>query len=230
MFFGHTWHTILYALLGGLIPALLWLFFWLREDDQEPEPRGLLFFTFVIGMAAVIVVIPIQGAIETLVGTSRLTTILWAGAEEVIKLLFVAFVALRSRYNNEPVDAAIYLITGALGFAALENTFYLFDPIAVKDTTVSLMTGNLRFLGSMLLHAVSSGVIGVMLGLAFYKNLFVRSFALIVGLGGAIALHSTFNFFIIDESRSLISVFAFLWVVAVIVMLLFERLRSMGDY
>ena len=54
---------IFYALLGGILPALIWLAFWLREDYKHPEPRGLILRTFLLGMGAVILVLPFQKAI-----------------------------------------------------------------------------------------------------------------------------------------------------------------------
>ena len=48
----------------------------------------------------------------------------------------------------------------------------------------------------------------------------------------AIALHTAFNFFIIDNNgNNFLSVFALLWVVTIINMLLIEKLRRMsGEY
>ena len=46
--------------MGGVAPALLWLWFWLKEDNQKPEPKGLIATIFFIGMICVIVVIPFQ--------------------------------------------------------------------------------------------------------------------------------------------------------------------------
>ena len=35
------------AFLAGLIPALFWLWFWLREDKAHPEPRALIATSFI---------------------------------------------------------------------------------------------------------------------------------------------------------------------------------------
>ena len=48
------------ALLLGVAPALCWLWFWLREDKEKPEPKGLITIMFIVGMISVIVVLPIQ--------------------------------------------------------------------------------------------------------------------------------------------------------------------------
>ena len=37
------------AILGGVLPALVWLAFWLLEDRCEPEPKRYLLGTFIVG-------------------------------------------------------------------------------------------------------------------------------------------------------------------------------------
>lgn len=215
------------SLLGGLVPALLWLFFWLREDDQKPEPRGLLLLTFVIGMIAVFVVLPCEKFIGSIVHNEKAITMIWAGIEEIIKFIAIYFIALQSRDADEPIDFAIYMMTGALGFAALENALFLIDPVTLGNATVSLLTGNFRFLGAMLLHTISSGMIGIAMGLSFYMTRGFKKLYLFIGLLGAITLHSIFNFLIISSDRGLFGVFSLLWGVAIIILLLFEQLRRM---
>lgn len=222
--------AILLALLGGLIPALLWLWFWLKEDKERPEPPGLILVTFLLGMAAVIVVLPLEQLAKNFITNSTALTIVWAGIEELLKFFAVAFIALRSRYIDEPIDFAIYMMTAALGFAALENALFLIHPLILNDTTVSLLTGNLRFLGATLLHAVSSAFIGIFMGIAYHMEWLPRKIHLILGILTAIVLHSLFNFFIIGgNGENFFAVFGFLWVISIITMLLFEKLRRMGD-
>jgi RsiW-degrading membrane proteinase PrsW (M82 family) len=221
---------ILIALLGGIVPALFWLWFWLKEDKDNPEPRGLLLLTFLIGMAMVIFVLPFQQLARTHITDDKLLTTVWASMEEIIKFLAVSLVAFRSAYADEPLDFPIYMITAALGFAALENTLFLIHPLSANDTTVGLLTGNLRFLGATLLHAVSSSMVGIAIGLSFYSNWFEKKLYLFVGIITAITLHSLFNFFIMkNDGQNFFSVFGFLWIVTIISILLFEKLRRMSE-
>ena len=148
-----------------------------------------------------------------------------------MKYAAVAIVALNSPYADEPIDFPIYMITAALGFAALENVLFLLNPAALADTVISLLTGNLRFLGATLLHAMSSATIGIAIGLSFYRGWFLKKIYLIWGIVGAIALHSIFNFFIIrGGGENFFRVFGLLWVVTVIVLLFFEKLKRMGEH
>lgn len=213
------------SLLGGLIPAFLWLWFWLREDDKKPEPRGLLVLTFIIGMVSVFIVLPVERFLGSFIENPKMLTIVWSATEEIVKFIAIYFIALKSSDADEPVDFAIYMMTGALGFAALENALFLIDPVTLGNATVSLLTGNFRFLGAMLLHTVASGIVGIALGLAFYQSRLIRKTFLVIGLLGAITLHSIFNFLIINSDKGLFSVFSLLWGVTIIVLLLFEQLR-----
>ena len=217
------------ALLGGIATALLWLWLWLKDDNQKPEPKGLLAVLFLIGMVLVILVIPVQKFIQNNVTSSEWQIIGWASIEELIKYLGLVILLYKTNRIDEPIDWPIFLITVALGFAALENTLFLIKPLSLNQTTVGLLTGQLRFLGSTLLHAVSSGIVGVSLGLSFHMGKYVKKIYLLVGLLLAITLHSTFNFFIIeDNGNNFLEVLGFLWVVTIIIILLFEKLRRMS--
>lgn len=217
----------LYALLSGIIPAILWLMFWLREDNLHPEPRSRIAKCFCAGMVAVVAVAPLQ--LLTTKYTSDVTTqyLIWAALEEVFKFLAALIVALHKDILEEPIDAVIYMITAALGFAALENAFYLMGPLSTGAIAKSIISGNMRFIGATLLHVVSSGLLGMGMGLAFYKGRFMKFMGLILGLGAAIALHTLFNLFIIKASAfDTLKIFGVVWIGVVLIMLLFEKVKA----
>ena len=227
--------VLIIAFLGGIIPSLLWLWFWLKEDKKKPEPKGVLTLVFIMGMIVVIFVRPIQEFIQTIVTSNNWQLILWASTEEIIKYLAVVIILYRTNYIDEAIDWPIYLITVALGFAALENALFLIKPLSIGESTVVLFTGQLRFLGATLLHTVSSGILGIALGISLHLKWFKRKIYVFMGLALAIALHSVFNFFIMNIKVSdgsnlseVLKVFAFLWVVTIIVLLLFEKVRRMN--
>ena len=217
------------AFLGGTIPALIWLWFWLKQEQKRPEPRSVLASVFIVGMASVMLVIPIQKFLMQILTDHRQEIITWAFVEELIKYLVVIVLLNKSKHIEDPIDWPIYLMTAGLGFAAFENTLFLIKPLSLGQDTVTLLTGGLRFLGSTLLHAVSSALIGIALGLSFYMKRFWQKTYMVFGLLLATALHSLFNFFIINQSGGeFLRTFAFLWVVTIIIMLLFEKVRRMG--
>lgn len=213
------------ALLGGVLPALFWLWFWLREDSKKPEPTGLLVRTFIAGMAVVPLVLPLQKlAITLFSGTSLI--LVWVIIEETLKYALALMVILWHKAVDEPIDYIVYMITLALGFAALENALFIWNPLVSGDISGSIITGNFRFLGATLIHVLSSGVIGVFLAIAFYKRDIVKLIAGTVGLFVAILLHTLFNLFIMDANgEAILSIFVVVWLMVILMFLMFERVK-----
>jgi RsiW-degrading membrane proteinase PrsW (M82 family) len=118
------------------------------------------------------------------------------------------------------------MLTVALGFAAAENVLFLLTPIADGNYSDSLVTGNLRFLGSTLLHVVASSVVGFSLAFFATRQKIVRTLALSVGLILATALHLAFNTLIMDEGDSMaLMAFFLVWSLAVIFFAVLEILK-----
>ena len=215
------------VIFTGIIPTFVWLFFWLREDRFQSEPRGLLTLTFIAGGLSVFIVLPIEQLVRGLgiEGTERI--LVFAATEELIKYLVVAGIDFQSSYLDEPIDYAIYLITGALGFAMVENVMFLTNPEIQNDVSFVIQTGMLRFLGASILHAVLAATLGIILGFVFYKKKFTRATFILAGLAITTILHTIFNYFIIKyvEIDGLVTL-GILWVFTIIIIALFERVRK----
>ena len=217
---------ILLAAAGGVLPALAWLWFWMREDKTHPEPRRVIALAFLVGMVTVGVVIPIQQAVATFLASTTMVFIAWSIIEEVMKYVAARVTVLRSRENNEPIDSVIYMVTVALGFAAAENALFLLSPLAGETFTQSLMTGNLRFVGAMLLHVLSSAVIGVFLALAFYKSKRQKLLFALLGVILAALLHSLFNFLILNTAEEhLLRTFLYVWIGLIVLLAVLEYVK-----
>ena len=162
----------------AFIPPVLWLIFYLRED-RHPEPKLLLILTFVGGMAsaflalgAEVFVLGQEGVavgILSLEATPFLFFLMVSLIEEYIKYLPVKFLVVRRADFDEPVDGMVYMMTAALGFAAVENALFIlpffFDTVQNAISVLPLTQENVflgldvtanRFLGANLLHALSS--------------------------------------------------------------------------
>lgn len=224
-------YPFLFATIGGILPALFWLWFWLQEDKLHPEPRGRIMLAFLGGMLVVPLVYPIEKFIFSHFGMGTSTFFLWAATEELAKYIIVGFTALRSKAFDEPIDALEYLITTALGFAALENTLFILNPLLNGYGLESFITGNMRFIGASLLHVVCSGVLGYCIAREFYRGPFAKLIWRVIGLSTAIALHTVFNLFIIYENgEKTFIVFAFVWMAALGILLLFEKIKKLKPY
>src|SRR3989344_2930148 len=191
-------HIIFLAMLGGVLPALLWLTFWLMEDRCETEPKRYLLLTFIAGGAMVLAALWIeQRAMLYFTGTALL--FVWAAVEELLKFGAAYLVALRLRVFDEPIDADVYMVTVALGFSAFEKMLFLMTPLQNGDVLQTIIRGDLRFIGATLLHTLSSATIGIALALAFYKSAAVKRMVALAGVILAIVLHTLFNFFILGS-------------------------------
>jgi RsiW-degrading membrane proteinase PrsW (M82 family) len=218
--------SIVAAMAGGLLPALAWLWFWLREDSAHPEPRRLITLAFLAGMASVIVVIPIEQYVAGFIIDNTLKFSAWSAIEEITKFSAALVVVLWQKDNDEPIDAAIYMITVALGFAGAENALFLLSPISGGTVLQTIITGNLRFVGATLLHVISSATIGVALGVSFYKSRFAKASYVTAGLILAIVLHSSFNFLILNTPENqILRTFVFVWCGVIVLLAVLEYVK-----
>jgi RsiW-degrading membrane proteinase PrsW (M82 family) len=225
---------VIFAVLGGLVPAIFWLWFWLKEDAKRPEPKGVIIYTFILGGLAVIPTFILQRLLSKYfdwnLGQGLLTLIIsWAAIEEVSKYLAARLSGLRSRHFDEPVDAMVYLITAALGFAALENSLYLLDSFYARGGLALdfLLLGNFRFIGATVVHIVTSALVGFFIASSFCYGKVAKRLALVVGLFTATLLHSVFNYFIITSNNgALFKIFLTLWFTAILIIFFFEQIKN----
>ncbi len=148
--------------------------------------------------------------------------------EELSKYLVVREKTIKNPAFDEPVDAMIYMIIAALGFAALENLLILvpFGGSFLLKETVKLVF--LRFIGATFLHALASGIIGFFLALSFYYTRRRFRFYL-AGFTIAVSLHTIYNLSIIkiaENDRYIFIPVVVLALAAVLVSFGFKRLKK----
>ena len=201
---------IFYILLG-FAPSIIWLSFYLKKD-KRPEPKQMVLKIFFWGMLITLPVFFIELGL-----TSELNNLLpsifnkilcWfvgvALIEETMKFLVVKYKVLKNQEFDEPVDAMIYMIIVALGFASLENILVLFSNenfLFLENVIIILFV---RFIGATFLHALSSGVLGYFLALSIYETK-KRLSLLFKGLISATLLHGLFNIIIIEIGESFLN-------------------------
>ncbi|KKU52091.1 MAG: hypothetical protein A3H69_04625 [Candidatus Sungbacteria bacterium RIFCSPLOWO2_02_FULL_47_9] len=215
VFSTNAWYIII-----SFLPAFIWLAFYLREDSR-PEPKRLLFLVFVGGMISAVFsivaelllfgdcqvpgdlarpcfegILPFVFPSLTLVALPFLVFLGIAFIEEYFKYGAVKILVLRRPEFDEPIDAMIYMITSALGFAALENALFIVPNLA-KNFDVGLQLTANRFIGANLLHATASGIVGYFLARAFFSH--YRHHFLAIGIVLAVLLHTSFNYLIIKK-------------------------------
>jgi len=243
--------TLAVIALSGFLPAMIWLWFWLREDRKNPEPRWLIALTFLAGGAAVFLAFFLEqhyasseqiGRLESFRLTNSLMESIrlawpfmslflgWALIEEFVKYLAATLTAFGSRHFDEPVDAMIYMITAAIGFSAVENCLFLFKTVRLGLSGLDfMMNGNLRFLGATLLHISCSALVGVIIALFFKTKGWSKIISIVVAIGAASLLHALFNFFIIIWSdQHIFSILFALWLFIIVIIVLFEKIKKIN--
>ena len=216
------------ALTLGLLPGFAWLVFYLGEETH-PEPKRLIVFTAVVGMAFGFFAVGIemffnQGLNSWGIGEfSILSLVGLALIEEVMKFAAAHFAVSKSPAFSEPIDAMIYTIVAALGFATLENIGALSNiTVGASFVPALLTTFSFRFIGATLLHSLTSAIVGYYWALGLMRGKIKRY--LLVGLTIATALHACFNYLILTFGDSAYVV-VFLIIVGFFVLNDFEKLR-----
>jgi RsiW-degrading membrane proteinase PrsW (M82 family) len=225
-----TPQIVVSGILGGFLPSFLWLWFWLYQDRKHPEPKGLLAITFILGMITVFIAMVAERAIINSGLGDTLTIIINSVIEEVLKLGIPAIFIFNAKSIDEPIDYAVYLITAALGFAALENFAFVLSVSSTGMIGTIVSTSNLRFVGATVLHAVTATSMGLAIGWNFYKSRLKKWEAALLGLFTASALHMGFNLIIMKGSIAHIAIIhAVLWSLVVIAVILIHRMVERNE-
>ncbi|OGZ02329.1 MAG: hypothetical protein A2946_02415 [Candidatus Liptonbacteria bacterium RIFCSPLOWO2_01_FULL_53_13] len=229
------------SIMIALIPGFAWLFFYLQEDTH-PEPKATVAKVFIAGGASAFVALAVQVALQhigfsfssdSIASSADITArvavsiVLFAFVEELVKFSAAYATMNQDPAFKEPIDAMIYMVVAALGFATIEN-------IGAVHGNFSSYTGNLlagavfetvtfRFVGATLLHTLSSALLG------YYWALHIRNFGdsrpLFWGIALATVLHAVFNYLIITYGNLIFAV-AFLSMIGFFVLGDFEKLKS----
>ena len=192
-----------FASIGvAALPALLWLWWYLRQDRNQPEPKKYLWQVFLLGMLITIPALFLEFIVDLFLPFARApygTTALigaWlvvAPIEEIAKFLAVWSGVYRNRIFNERLDGIIYMVVVALGFATVENIL-----VVLREGAAIVP---LRFITATLLHILASGIVGYFLGLAkFAKRR--GGWLIVAGLVLGILLHGLYDQLALLETSS----------------------------
>ena len=222
----------------GILPSLIWLSFYLKKDCH-PEPKSLLTKAFLMG----IIISPL--AILLQLGFSELRNVfdlgvfyqgspaffLWSSfVEEFLKFFAIYLVVVRSPEFDEPVDGMIYMISAALGFAAIENILVMFN-LVPEGAGIALNTLALRFVGATLLHALASGLMGYFLAMSWFFQKH-KGKLIVFGLTIATMFHAAFNMLIAFAQDSVNPVVGLVYttflliILAFLVSILFDKIKE----
>lgn len=194
--------NLLTVIVPIVLPVIFWAAYHYHKDRHVPEPLGNLVLCFGLGMVSFFLgtlmylgldLIGLRFDAFALADSSRAGLLAYSilaigGIEELAKLLPFLLVVLRFSAFDEPVDGVIYAAFIALGFAAVENIYYL------QYVTGLEMVG--RGFAGPLVHIMFASLWGYFIGLAYLQR---KRLALVVFryLGLAVLLHGLYDFMVI---------------------------------
>lgn len=223
--------TIILTAVVAILPALIWLIFFLRED-RHPEPKKLIFYTFLAGglisFPVLATQILFQSLVQDFLKNPLVLIIGLALIEEVFKFTAAYWVVSKKPAFDEPIDAMIYMIAAALGFATVENIFIIgngFNLINATSLGDAINVLSLRFIGATLLHTLTAGLIGYYWAKGKLENKLRQK--IIFGLAIATLVHAVFNYLILKfQESNLLYPSLFLVVAAFFILNDFEKLKT----
>ena len=212
-------------LLATILPSILIISFFVYSDKFK-EPQGEIIKVFLYGILITIPAFFLNTVISeffysnTRVSPGLITSFLTAApVEEGLKLLVLYHLVYKMKDFNEPIDGIVYGVTVSLGFATLENFYYVYI-LADHFNTTSMYLAVVRSFSAVPAHAV----FGVFMGYFFMKYTFIKKGDnLFFAFAVPFVLHGCYNLF--TTSNFLVSLLLILisWIVA---LRLFSRLKK----
>jgi protease PrsW len=152
----------------GALPALVAMWYFDRHDSARPEPAGLRRKVAIFGGLSVIPTLilvlgtgaivgsaaPAEGTYEAAFYSAFVQA---AAPEELCKIAVVYWVVWRRPEFDERLDGIVYAARAGLGFALVENVFYLLGQV---DMTGLIVTWVLRALLAVPGHALWTAMMG----------------------------------------------------------------------
>jgi len=191
-------------LSAGVAPGLALLSYFYLRDEYEPEPISFVLRTFVYGALLVFPIMFIQHVleIEHLLKSDLINAFLSSSLlEEFFKWFILFYVVYQHVEFDEPFDGIVYGVAVSLGFATVENIFYL------------IANGIEHAMSRALLPVSSHALFGVIMGFYIGKAKFTEGnkakwvlFSLLLPF----ILHGSYDFILISLEHWLFIIFPFM--------------------
>ena len=212
-------------LLITILPSILIILFFINSDKFK-EPTKEIIKIFFLGILITIPAYILNTYIgdflykKTELSEGLISSFLTAApVEEGLKLSILYYFVYKMKDFNEPIDGIVYGVTVSLGFATLENLYYVYLLADYFETT-SMALAVIRSFSAVPAHAV----FGIFMGYFFMKYSFIKKgdnlfFAFIIPF----VLHGCYNLFLNSNFYVALIMIMIAWIVALI---LFSRLKK----
>lgn len=191
-------------LTAGIAPGLALLSYFYLRDQYDSEPILTVFKTFLFGALLVFPIMFIQYVleVENIFQSSFVNAFLSSSMlEEFFKWFILFYVVYQHADFDEPYDGIVYGAAVSLGFATLENIFYL-------------VSNGLEFaIGRALLPVSSHALFGVIMGYYIGKGKFTattKSKWIICSLLFPFILHGIYDYILLTQENWLFIMFPFM--------------------
>ncbi len=176
----------------ALAPGLAISLFIFHRDAYNREPKINLLFAFLLGALMIVPAILIERSFmqipgKTITGTAILAFLIVALTEELSKFAVLRLYAYPRRSFDEPLDGIVYAVVISMGFATVENVFYV--------QQYGIGTAWLRMFLAVPAHASFAVLMGYYTGLAKFSNR-NRTALMIRGILVAVIFHGAYDFFL----------------------------------
>ncbi len=197
-------------LIATATPVLIVIIYIYIKDKYEKESKRMLLYSFLLGAILSIVVTTILYlAIDVFLPLPDDYSI-WqqfvkaffvvALVEEFSKYIMVRYYAQPKDDFNEPFDGIIYAVMVSMGFAAVENLFYVLEG--------GMQVAIIRAVTAIPAHATFAILMGYYMGKAKFSNKRIKYN--LIGLGLAVLFHGAYDFFLFINFIPGISIGAFI--------------------
>jgi len=158
---------------SAILPVAIILIY-IYKRDKFPEPKGVVFVTFILGCSTVLAIDYIIPVLDNF-GEKNLrgetlyfydSFIRAAFLEEFFKFLVLVFYCARHDEFDEPMDAVIYGVAVSLGFATIENIDYVLKYYKEPSFTMAIV----RAFSAVPLHAFCGVLMGFLITLSIFEK------------------------------------------------------------
>lgn len=228
----------LFYLAIAIFPAIFFMIYIYRNDDKEKEPPLLLLKCVIGGLLSVPVAIILEMIaeavviylLENVVSATRvnygvLTAIFVGLIEEGAKFFFLYIFTWKDKEFNYRFDGIVYAVFVSLGFAALENVFYVFN----YGTGVALQRALLTIPGHMSFAVYMGLYYGHAKVSEAVNNPDAKSLNLKAAYAFAVLLHTIFDATLMVESDIGLIIFFIFVIILDIVVYRTIRFESKND-
>ena len=228
----------LFYLAIAILPAIFFMIYIYRNDDKEKEPPLLLLKCIIGGLLSVPIAIILEMIaeavviylLENVVSATRvnygvLTAIFVGLIEEGAKFFFLYKFTWKDKAFNYRFDGIVYAVFVSLGFAALENVFYVFN----YGTGVALQRALLTIPGHMSFAVYMGLYYGHAKVSEAVNNPDAKSLNLKAAYAFAVLLHTIFDATLMVESDIGLIIFFIFVIILDIVVYRTIRFESKND-